>query len=398
MLHAKRAAKAVAVVAVLLLTGCATAPRPYRAPPPLSADARAEQNRQVFQRVWSLVRDKYFDAALRGVDWQAQREKFGPEAIQAPDSDALYGVLNKMLAELKESHLSALPPRAAHEFHSHHKAAVGIRWTVLEGKRVVTDVVPDSPAAVGGVRLGWLVQARDGVPLDDAPAQPSEFGKAVTYRFLDRDNQPHDIPLTAGLVDFERRESFQLGSGIVYLRFDAFNHRSLSWFSDALKANHNSSAAIIDLRSNSGGSLISLVLALGECLDSNLPIGTVVRRSGRSSDWSSHHWFAARYPGRIVLLVDRYTASAAEIFAHVLQHHGRAIVVGRKTAGAVIAARFFGLPDGGTLEIPVEDYVGLDEKRLEGKGVIPDIPVTVTLTDLRAARDPDVAAALEALR
>ena len=98
-----------------------------------------------------------------------------------------------------------------------------------------------------------------------------------------------------------------------------------------------------------------------------------------------------------MILVDEASASSAEIFSHVLQQKGRAIVVGRTTAGAVIAARHYRLPDGGQLQLAIQDYVGLDGRRLEGAGVVPDVPVTVRLDDLRQGRDVDLAAALAVL-
>ncbi|MDB6128033.1 MAG: peptidase, partial [Verrucomicrobia bacterium] len=62
-------------------------------------------------------------------------------------------------------------------------------------------------------------------------------------------------------------------------------------------------------------------------------------------------------------------------------------------------AKFYALPGGGRIEIPEENYVGLDGKQLEGRGVTPDIAIpAATLADWRAGRDPDLAAALTELR
>ena len=91
------------------------------------------------------------------------------------------------------------------------------------------------------------------------------------------------------------------------------------------------------------------------------------------------------------------TASAAEIFAAVLQDHGRATVIGRPTAGAVLASWFHELPDGGQLQLSREDYLAPKGRRLEGKGLEPDVLVARTLADVRAGVDRDVEAALRAL-
>ena len=123
----------------------------------------------------------------------------------------------------------------------------------------------------------------------------------------------------------------------------------------------------------------------------------VVRRSGRESAQGARQWWPASYTGTVAILVDNSSASAAEIFSHVMQFHHRAIVVGRRTAGAVIVAREYFLPDGGRLQVATEDYRGLDGKRLEGNGVKPDVEVELKLADVRAGRDRDLEAALRAL-
>ena len=385
-------------LALLLAGGCASVPTAYEAPPALAPAERPAHNLQVFDRAWGLVRDHYFDRTFGGRDWPALRTRYRPAAEQAPDDAALYAVLTRLLAELPDSHLVALPPRSAHELRTQHRAAVGMRWRVVEDRRVVTEIVPGSPAAAAGVQVGWMPVARDGVPLDEETPFTNEVGRRVTYTFLDAADQPVELTMTATLLSFERREARRLDGGALFLRFDSFSGTNLRWLSAQLKAHRDAPAVIVDLRQNPGGLAVALRLAVGEFFDRPVATGTIVRRNGRESGWDSLLLFSARYPGRVAILLDRFSASSAEIFAHVLRHHGRATLVGRPTAGAVVVARFYPLPGGGRLEVPVEDFVGLDGRRLEGRGVAPDVPVELTLADLRAGRDPDLAAALRAVQ
>jgi carboxyl-terminal processing protease len=107
---------------------------------------------------------------------------------------------------------------------------------------------------------------------------------------------------------------------------------------------------------------------------------------------------SAQYRGKVVVLIDGATGSAAEIFAAVLQDHGRATLVGRRTAGAVLASWFYGLPDGGELQLSREDYMAPKGRRIEGKGIEPDVAVPRTLEDVRTGRDRDLEAALAVLK
>ena len=388
-----------ALLLALLAGGCATLPTEYREPPALSQVERTKLNEKVFDRAWSLVDRKYFDASFRGVDWKAMRERYRPEAIAAKDDDALYAVLNRMCAELKESHLVALTPRRAHEIATEHRAAIGVRWEMLDGKRVVIDVVPGGPADRAGIRRGWLVVTRNGAPIRDEVPFVTHLGQPVTYGFLDEHDVERTFTLRPELLNFERLEVRPLAGDFVYLRFDRFARETLSWLSRQLKAHRGAPGVVIDLRNNHGGSALALTVALAEFFPGRVAEGEMVHRSGRTKQSHSLSWFSARYSGDVVLLVGPETGSAAEIFSHVLQHRGRATVIGRKTAGAVIYSRSYRLPGGGELQIPVTDYVGLDGERLEGRGVKPDIELPKpTLEDRRSVRDVELERALEVLQ
>ncbi len=103
------------LLALTLAGGCAITPVPRFAAPPIPAEqaAQAARNREVFERVWRLVADHHYDRQLRGVDWRAAAERFGPQAVAAAGEAALYRVLNAMLAPLEDSHTHALTPARA---------------------------------------------------------------------------------------------------------------------------------------------------------------------------------------------------------------------------------------------------------------------------------------------
>ena len=137
---------------IFAVTGCTSVPTAYVEPVPLTQADRTALNGRVFDATWQLVRDKHFDRHLRGVNWAAMPAKYRAEAVAAPDDAALYRVLDRMCNELHESHLTPLPPRRTHELRTARRMAVGMGWMPLEGRNVVTDLVPGSPAAEAGVQ------------------------------------------------------------------------------------------------------------------------------------------------------------------------------------------------------------------------------------------------------
>ena len=96
------------------------------------------------------------------------------------------------------------------------------------------------------------------------------------------------------------------------------------------------------------------------------------------------------YQGRVFVLIDEMSYSAAEIFAAEMQESGRGIVIGRQSAGEVLASLDKGLSNGFSVHLAFRDYRTAKGIRLEGRGVIPDEPVKLTMKDFMENRDPDL--------
>ncbi len=387
----------------LLVAGCATTPAPRipLASLPAAQQARAAQNLRVYDKVWGLVADKHYDPKLGGVDWPAAGREYGALAAAAPDDTMLYAALNGMLGLLHDSHTRAIPPTSARERRDQARVLTGIVASRFDGRWTVTEVLPGSPAEAAGVLPGWLVVARNGEPPGERFAFPLRDGERVRWEFLDRDDRPVELALTARPVATAPRQlATTLSGGVVVLRFDGFDATDRRWLSAQLKEHRDAPGVVIDLRHNSGGDSFSLGTSIGEFFDRAVDMGKFLDRAGDSPQWRSFQLGSARYAGRVAVLVGGVTASSAEIFSAVLQTNGRATIVGRHTAGAVLGSRFHALPDGGELQLSQRNYVLPGGGRLEGRGVEPDVVVTAapTLADLRAGRDPDLEVALERLR
>lgn len=396
----------VAAALAVALSGCA-APRLMPRPPEIAAragslTAKEAANLEVFERAWSLVDRKFYDGKFGGIDWDAAALRYSGKAMAAATTDELYAILNAMLVELKDAHSSAVTAGERAVEVDKPKARIGVAFLRVDRRWLVREVVPGSPAEKAGVQRGWFLVAHDGQPAGETVDFGLEAGRVHTFDFLDRADQPRSLTIIPELIAINGwREVRALADGVVYLRFDGFDRTSRRWLSDQLKAHRDAPAVVIDLRQNNGGDTFSLGITVGEFFPKRVNWGRLIYRNGRDHEPDSLVWGSARYAGRVAVLIGSTTASSAEIFAHVLQHHQRAVLVGRKTAGVVIGSLRYRLPDGGRLQVGVLDYRGLNDQRIEGVGVRPDIPVAETFADLeafRAGRDADVAAALAALK
>ena len=392
---------AAGLAIAIVLAGCVSTPAPHvplTDVPPSQLD-RATRNLRVFDAAWSLVADKHYDPKLQGIDWPAAALKFGPRAAAAPDKTALYAVINEMVGLLKDSHTHALTPVQATEHHTHLRARTGFNMTRLDGHWAVAEVLPGTPAEAGGVKPGWLVLSRNGEKLGDRTEFRPEEGEVAQWAFLDEHDQPVTLPLVARSLSTKPRQmARELADGILYLRFDGFDGPDRRWLGDQLQSHLQAPGVIIDLRRNPGGETFSFGISIGEFFDHSVDCGTFITRGGIRDVKNSWQLGSAHYAGRVAVLIDGTSASAAEIFSAALQDHGRATIIGRKSAGAVLASWFYTLPDGGELQLSREDYVRPKGERIEGNGVVPDITVKLTLDDLRAGRDPDLDAALAVLK
>ena len=109
------------------------------------------------------------------------------------------------------------------------------------------------------------------------------------------------------------------------------------------------------------------------------------------------------YTGKLIVLIDSESASAAEIFARIVQLEGRGIVLGDLSSGQVMQSRvfphFYGLDNriGYAFSITVADLTMRDGRRIEKIGVTPDERILSTPLDLANKRDPVLSRAAELL-
>ena len=109
--------------------------------------------------------------------------------------------------------------------------------------------------------------------------------------------------------------------------------------------------------------------------DDFLPVDTVLAQSWSDDEEPEpvHARHDDPYTVPLVLMIDEHTASAAEIFAATLQHHGRAVVIGSRSLGKTTAHRVVLDSDGEPLYVPVCEYRRPDGSRIQGRGVEPDV-------------------------
>jgi len=427
---------AFALACLLALAPASVAPRVV-ARAAFDGDAGAESSAtregrlRIFDEVWEQVRERYFDPSMRGVDWQEVRRSLRPRAAEARDESELYAVLSRMLGSLQDPHTRVFAPGESADWRVQRYVSVGVSVRELAGEVVVTDVERGSGGARAGLRAGDAVTSVGGESAEGliarrlaeqvAGASAAERLLAVTRLFdgprdsdvavaFRRDGEAHERTVVLRRESRTRAPSFEVrgaARGVRVVRFNVFTPEAAAQFARALVGELKGARAIvIDLRDNGGGEAEAMADFASTLLPAGLSLGRFTDREGRvrlepftrAVLLSSADSFA-RFHGRVVLLTNARTASAAEVFAAALREAGRASLVGEATCGCVLGIeRRHTLPDGGVLDISEMDYHTAGGVRLEGRGVSPDVSVEPTREDLRRGRDRALEMAVEILK
>lgn len=178
-----------------------------------------------------------------------------------------------------------------------------------------------------------------------------------------------------------------LPNNVGYLQVRTFNNRQIfDQIDQAVKTlkEKKVSQLVLDLRDNGGGLLCGGIyvsdafLSKGNIvsLRDNKGKETIPGSAFDSSCYGVAKKSSTDYEGKIVVLVNRNTASASEIVAGALQDNGRAKVIGEKTFGKGVAQDVINdLPDGGKLALVANEWLLPSGKNIHKKGITPDIEV-----------------------
>ena len=277
------------------------------------------------------------------------------------------GAIPGMLLTL-DPHSNFLDPeewRDAQRRQSAQYFGVGMELTVDGDQVVVGQPFPNSPAMTAGLQRGDVI-----VAVDRQDARGLELGAVANLLRGPRGTpvtvsvrregfaQPFSFTLTRAAIQTSLVDAFWVRPGIAYLGISSFEAQSVAHDVEAgLRKLGESSinGLILDLRGNPGGLVTEAVAVAGRYLGNGQ---TVVSHRGRAEAEqifrAKSEPAAQRYP--IVVLVNRRSASAAEIVAGALQDHDRAWVMGETTFGKGLVQGQYQLSEGAALVLTIAHY------------------------------------------
>lgn len=311
--------------------------------------------------------------------------------VEEVDQDELiYGAIRGMLSTL-DPHSTFMDPEEYRILTADTQGrfgGIGVEIAVEHGWLTVLSVFDDSPAARAEIQEGDRFLAIEGRDARDMRIEEAvrrmrgEPGTTVDVR-IRREGKPHALRLTLKResIEVNAAEGRVLSDGAVYLRIKRFQQgttREVRKTLDEAVATMSDSkqvqGVLLDLRDNAGGLLDEAVMLSDEFLAEGVVVSTR-GRNGRVIKKAKAHERGTRPDWPIVVLVNGFSASAAEIVAGALHDHGRAVLVGTRTFGKGSVQNIIELPDGSALKLTVARYYMPNGQSIQAHGVEPDMRV-----------------------
>ena len=369
------------------------------------------------------LRKNYYDPALRGFDIETKFKDAKERVKQATTRDQLIITVAQTMLDFNDSHTFFIPPsRAA-------KIEYGWEMQMVGDSAFVTAVKPKTDAEAKGLKQGDQIVSVDGY----APSRDNMWKMLYRYYVLmptrgirlqvksPGQAQPREIEVltkierSANVTDWGNlfinylRERRDVGKD----RAVEFGNELLVWQMTTFSTDEDHIQAmmsragkfkslIIDLRGNAGGYTDALAKLGGYFFDHDVKIADMKGRKEMKPILAKTRGGSV-YKGQLIVLIDSESASASELFARTIQLEKRGTVLGDRSAGAVMASRYYDHQTGvGQVlyfgnSVTVADLIMTDGKSLEKTGVVPDETLLPTGADLAGKRDPVLARAAEML-
>jgi C-terminal peptidase prc len=379
---------------------------------PLSSEERV----QIFEDVWSHVRDNYVYRDYRGLDWPAVRAEYLPKVRDAETIDTFYGLMSELIRKLGDDHSRFESPQDVAEEQVQFDGQlnyVGIGAMIRDVPEggLVTRLAPGGPAELAGLQPHDLIIAVQGIPFTDTakfgPHGPrglirSQGDPLVTLTVQTLNQPPREVQIVRKVIPpdaFPNVEVQRLpGTQVGYLLLDTFNRADVDQLVEAnlrdLLSGGPLTGLIIDVRDNSGGQVHLMLNTIGLFYDGGSIGYTQGTRQRSELLVPRGRMIEGLKNVPLTVLISEDTVSAGEIFASGMQTLGIAKIVGVPSAGNTENLLAEDFRDGSRVWLAELLFYRPDGSLIEGKGVQPDQEVRAEWWRFSLPEDPYVQASL----
>ncbi|MEI9945018.1 MAG: S41 family peptidase [Chitinophagaceae bacterium] len=292
------------------------------------------------------------------------------------------GAIQQMMSEL-DPHSVYFPPielKEANEELAGNFDGIGVEFNVFNDTVNVLYVLPGGPSDKAGLLIGDKILKANGfslaeknLPTDSIKKHiRGESGSTVTLQ-IERMGQLQSLNVTRGSIPVPSVDaSYMIDQSTGYIKLNKFTATSYEEFMKALETlqTQGLKQLVFDIRGNGGGFMDEAIDMADELLDGDK---LVVYTEGTNSKKKEYR---CKRPGllekgKVMVLVDEFSASASEVFSGAVQDWCRATIIGRRTFGKGLVQEQYNLSDGSALRLTIARYytpVGRSIQRPYDKG------------------------------
>jgi carboxyl-terminal processing protease len=413
-----------------------------------NSELSPKARREVFARVLKALDDKFYKPELLGADWQSAVEGHRPAIENSSSRDEFEEAITDLLQILKTSHLGFFHKGAKR---ASSKAALSTAYFAGEtehGSRwIFQDVHSGGAAAIARIEPGDVLLRVNGKEIIPPEHPVFPMGQKSEVQVVSADGRERTATVEVARPKGKKLQFIEptlvqskiLRPGIGYLQVAMFpgmiGVEVAIAISQAIRSLGNIKGLIIDLRGNTGGG-VGALRVMSWLTPGKLPVGYAPGKKWAERDLKNEQgafkrfdripsskgslWLLALrylptilskspvvlqteglgpqpYHGRIVLLVDRHTASAAEMITIFAKENKLATIVGERTAGRLLSATSVKVGHDYRLALPTGAYYTWQGTMLEGSPIEPDIVADFDWMERRRGIDGQLECALRAL-
>lgn len=397
--------------------------------PSIAKNLTAE-NLESFDLVWQTVNKIHFDPTFGGIDWKAMHDRYRPQIVLSIGIEEFNRITNQMLFELRLSHLLVATETTLKTYvptlFSEGTVGIDVRW--MQNKAVITKIKPGFPAQATSMKPGYEITRIDDRDVKEIvrraevlpPYNVRNRRGGISNYLLGHINGPPDTSVSISYLDENSRlkeaviirqsrgagkvisdamppmfiefESRRLKNNIGYIWFNHFADPVDKSFLNALETMRDTHGLIFDVRSNPGGYFRVLDTIIEQLITVKTPLyklrfrHNTVERILKPSK--------TPYQKPVVVLIDVTSTSCSEHFAACLQAIGRAVIVGERSPGYLLGAKWIKLPNGLSFMHSFLQPIPYGGRIVEGNGVKPDIEIGLNRNGLLKGRDTQLEAAM----
>ena len=368
--------------------------------PSLGFDIPEDNPKAVIDEIWQIVNNEFVDLEFNRINWKEKRQELLSQKYK--NSKQAYKIISEALKKLGDPYTRFLPPQEFSMLTSQTSgelSGIGIRLAIdrRTSELYVVETIRSSPAMEAGLKRGDRLIRINGQPtalMTLEQAQEAIFGKLgteVNLQLSRRDKGIFQVTLKRTQIQIAS-VSYHLQEerlhSIGYIKLDEFSSHATEQMKQAIDElrKQEVSGFILDLRGNPGGLLFSSVNIARLWLEKGKIVSTIDRKGG-NQNFSAKGTSLTSLP--LVVLVNKWSASASEILAGALKENNRATVIGTTTYGKGTVQSVHSLSDGSGLAVTIARYYPPSGKDINYKGITPDIYLDLTVQEqVRLKNDP----------